>query len=137
MLGGVCTLLDQFLGKRQDITIHCDIADCDVELDTAIPLCMWLAEAAANAWLHAFPDGRAGTITVTLRFDGAEGVLDVIDDGIGFAADAGGRGRPTSRGLRILGSIARQLGGRSAHDSGPSGTSVQLRYPLRAPVAAI
>jgi two-component sensor histidine kinase len=137
LLGGVCTLLDQFLGKRQDITIHCDIADCDVELDTAIPLCMWLAEAAANAWLHAFPDGRAGTITVTLRFDGAEGVLDVIDDGIGFAADAGGRGRPTSRGLRILGSIARQLGGRSAHDSGPSGTSVQLRYPLRAPVAAI
>jgi two-component sensor histidine kinase len=132
LLGGVCDLLDQFLGKRADIRLHCHLADSDVELDTAIPLCMWLVEAAANAWLHAFPDGRGGTITVNLRFEGAEGVLEIVDDGVGFVINGGATaaGRTAARGLRILASIAKQLGGRSTVESSPdAGTRAQLRYP--------
>ena len=141
LLGGVCDLLDQFLGKRSDIEVHCHLADSDIELDTAIPLCMWLVEAASNAWLHAFPDGRAGTITITLVFEGNQGVLDVVDNGVGFSTEtaggAGERGRSSVHGLRILASIAKQLGGRSSLESSPAGgTRVRLCYPYT-PVAVI
>lgn len=136
LLGGVCKLLDQFLGKRDDIEVHCHLADMDVELDTAIPLCMWLVEAASNAWRHGFPDGRPGSITIRLIFINDEAVLDVVDDGVGFMTPTVGmatdRTRPPARGLRILTSIAKQVGGASTIESAPGqGTRVRLRYPLR------
>jgi two-component sensor histidine kinase len=130
LLGGVCELLNQTLGKRSDITVHCDFDDSEIELDTAIPLCLWLVEATSNAWAHAFPN-RPGTITTTLRFINGEGVLDVVDDGVGMTTD-NRASSASARGLRILTGIAKQLGGTSAISSAPgSGTRLQLRYPTQ------
>lgn len=138
LLGGVCDLLIQTLAKRAGIEVHCDFADYDIDIDTAIPLALWLTEATSNAMLHAFPPDRGGEIRLELRVIDGIGILDVIDNGIGFVADPGAA--PT-RGLRILSGIARQLGGTSNIDSSVSaGTRAQLRYPvdraLRLPNAA-
>lgn len=133
LLGGACELLNQTLGKRSDIAVHCDFAAAELDIDTAIPLCLWLVEAASNAWLHAFPDNRAGEMNITLRFVDGHGVLEVADNGVGFAAVDGQQ--PGARGLRILTGIAKQVGGTSEIASTPGGgTRLRLRYPV--PTAA-
>jgi two-component sensor histidine kinase len=136
LLGGVCELLGQTLCKRSDINVHCDFEDVDLEIDTAIPLCLWLVEAVSNAWLHAFPAGRPGEIMVTLRVIDGHGLLDVTDNGVGFVAD----GKTSSaRGLRILAGLAKQVGGSSDIASSPDGGSrLRLRYPVpAAPVPSV
>ena len=46
-----------------------------VPLDTAVPLAFITVEILTNAFKHAFPDQRRGTIEVTARQDGDHGVL--------------------------------------------------------------
>lgn len=136
LLGGVCELLSQTLGKRTDITVHCKFDDTEIELDTAIPLCLWLVEATTNAWAHAFPEGRGGTIVTTLSIDDGTGILEVTDTGIGFV-EAEPRAAP-ARGLRILTGIARQLRGTNAISPAVGGgTALRLRFPLHPAKAGV
>lgn len=131
LLGGVCDLVDKSFGKRPDVEMHCDFTDIALRLDTAIPLCLWLVEAASNARTHAFPAGRAGAVWITLTAAGGQGTLAVVDNGIGLE-DQNPAG-PPARGLRILGGIAKQLGGTSVVTSVPDvETRLQLTFPIPA-----
>ena len=51
-----------------------------------------VAELVTNAYGHAFPNGRSGTIAVTLSQSGGEATLTIKDDGVGFDTDAGANG---------------------------------------------
>lgn len=82
-----------------------------LDLDTAIPLGLMLNELVSNALKHAFPDGRAGRLTVRLRAHGQDMLrLTVQDDGVGFPE---GLDWDTSRslGLRIVRLLTRQMRG--------------------------
>jgi len=86
-----------------------------------------VGELVTNAVKHAFPDGRAGTITVSLRRDEA-GVprLCVTDDGVGIAGEPGEGGLGTV----IVRQLANQLGGEPHYQHGPDGgLSVDLSLP--------
>jgi PAS domain S-box-containing protein len=56
-----------------------------LNVDTAVPCGLILQELVSNCLKHAFPEGRSGEITITLR-DETEGkyALTVRDTGIGF-----------------------------------------------------
>jgi two-component sensor histidine kinase len=92
-------------------------------------------ELITNALKHAFPDGRKGTLRIGFRRDGAEYVLLVADDGVGWSQsdqDAVPDGSHSGGlGQRLTAALAMQLHGRIAVGGGdPSGTVVTMRFPL-------
>ena len=105
-----------------------------------------------NACVHAFPDGRAGTLTFSARATGANDVeITVADDGIGmdettkahafdpFFTTRRNRGG-TGLGLHIIHSLVTQsLGGRIAMETSPDrGTVFRIVIPRTArEVAAV
>src|SRR3954453_149058 len=87
-------------------------------------------EAASNAVRHA----RASHLTVSLRVDRGRGVIEVIDDGVGFDPRALSR-RVDGGGLGLLGMNrrARWIGGRlSIRTRRGAGTRIRISIPLDA-----
>ena len=88
-----------------------------------------VAELVTNALKHAFPDGRSGTILVTLKRD-AEGVpvLCVADDGVGLSDGAtSGEG---GLGSVIVSQLAGQFGGAPHYEARlTGGLSVTVPMP--------
>jgi two-component sensor histidine kinase len=82
-----------------------------VDLEMAIPLGLLVHELVSNALRHAFPNGRAGGIRVSLaRAPGGEMMLEVADQGVGLPLGME-MGTPSSLGLQLAHSLAEQLGG--------------------------
>jgi signal transduction histidine kinase len=100
--------------------------------------------------MHAFPDGKTGTIDISVRAAGADNVEILFsDDGCGMSSSIRRQAFDpffttrrdqgcTGLGLHIVHSIVTQrLGGRVSLDSEPgAGTRIQLILPRVAPAAA-
>jgi two-component sensor histidine kinase/ABC-type amino acid transport substrate-binding protein len=66
------------------IALEVSVDDREILLDTAVPFGLILNELITNSIKHAFPDGRAGKISIALRDEGADTVrLEYRDDGVG------------------------------------------------------
>jgi signal transduction histidine kinase len=103
-----------------------------------------------NTVVHAYPDGRAGTLSVGAHTVGGDDVeITVADDGVGMAQDVKNRAFDpffttrrdhggTGLGLHIIFNIVTQsLGGRVNMDSAPGrGTTFRIRIPRHAAPAA-
>jgi two-component sensor histidine kinase len=97
-----------------------------VPLDTAVPLAFVGVEILTNAFKHAFPSGRGGTITVEAARSGDEGVLTISDDGVGLPETSSGR---RALGLTIVTKLVQQIGG--ALEQPEDGRSTfRIRFPL-------
>jgi two-component sensor histidine kinase len=81
-------------------------------------------ELVTNAVRHACFDGRDGDIKIKLMRAGSWVNCRVSDNGMGL-----GRIKP-GRGLRIVGDLAKSLGGRIDHTFGTTWTSFALDFPL-------
>jgi two-component sensor histidine kinase len=91
----------------------------------AIPCGLLLHELLSNCLKHAFPDGRSGSIAVTLRQHPQDiYVLTVHDNGVGLPPSLDVR-TTTSLGLQLVHLLAGQLGGRLTFASS-EGTTVTL-----------
>lgn len=118
--------LDRTYRVHGGIRLELDLESVDVDLQRAIPVGLVAHELVANAFQHAFPDERAGTIRVSLRGSGVDGFdLVIEDDGVGTA--------PSDRrtlGTRLVRSLAQQLGGELTMDTDPGrGTRWSLHAP--------
>ncbi|MBN1241638.1 MAG: PAS domain-containing protein [Spirochaetales bacterium] len=85
-----------------------------LDLDSAIPAAIIVNELVSNAFKHAFPGGRKGTVRVRLDVsDSGEAIIEVADDGVGFDASKAARApdAPRSLGLDLVQALARQLRG--------------------------
>ena len=116
-------------GRDGRVAIRIDADDIELGADESISLALLLTEAVSNSMRHAFPDGRRGTITISLRVEGEEALLRVSDDGVGIdeGAEAG-----DGLGMQLIRGFASHLGGEAAF-SRADGTSVSVRFPLPAP----
>jgi two-component system, sensor histidine kinase PdtaS len=110
-------------------------------VDQAIPCAMIVHELLVNAFKHAFPDGRRGSVRVSCRDEGNGSVaVSVEDDGIGMTSLTGAHG--TGLGWTLVDAFVRQLGAKLDFDIS-HGTRVRLcfagaravgrRTPERAP----
>ena len=116
---------------RQGVTFSAE-GDLD-SLDPEVALCLFRVtqEALNNAVRHA----RAGAISVRLRRADRVVELDVIDDGVGFAAEERGR---RGLGLRSIDERVRLTGGSAHVESRPGqGTKLRVRIPWVAPRAEL
>jgi PAS domain S-box-containing protein len=100
-----------------------------LEMHTAVPCGLILNELFSNAMKHAFPAGRAGSITIGLRRTPEGQVqLTVRDTGVGIPESLDVRATP-SLGWQLVGLLTEQLGGTVALER-HGGTTVTITFPL-------
>lgn len=119
-------------GHRADapgVRLQVDGTDAPLRLtlSQAIPCGLLVNELVTNAYRHAFPDGRSGTIRIALACDAREARITIEDDGIGMP---GGIDPPSraALGFQLVPLLVEQLGARLRCASGP-GTRFELVLP--------
>ena len=102
------------------IRLQMDLAPGLLEIDKAIPCGLLVNELVTNVLKHAYPDGRSGVLRVELQAleGGPVWRLRVADDGVGLPPEFD-LAQLTSLGLKVVGDLARQLGGRLEICAGP------------------
>lgn len=127
---GLASSLADLIAPASALGIQASVSveGAETATDTQAALVWRVAqEAVRNALRHAHPS----TIAVTVRSDGKKLVLEVVDDGVGFAADAA----PAADryGLRGMSSLVRDSGGRlEVRSSAGEGTAVRLEVGVDA-----
>jgi len=138
-IANLCRLLQDATGvSPRQIRLIVDVPELRMSGEQAATLASFITEVMTNAFKHAFPDGRPGTIKVDLAVaaDG-QATLTIADDGVGFAFDAPGDELGQSMkgtGLTLIAAFAKQIGG-TLERSGPPGTRIALRFTLDRPRA--
>jgi two-component system, sensor histidine kinase PdtaS len=107
-----------------EIDVECD--ELELSIDRAVPLGLILNEAATNSIKHAF-GSEGGRIGVRLAggLGYGEARLTVSDNGSGIRKPSEG-----GSGLKLIASLARQIGGIVEQESSDAGTTTSLRFPL-------
>ncbi len=110
---------------RAEIDVRLEIADISLTMSDAIPCGLVVNELLTNAFKHAYPSPRAGTIIVQATRAENRVAVKVEDDGIGLPASAH---HPAGHiGLDLVRSLTRQLKGQLHFGEGP-GTTVTLVF---------
>lgn len=120
----LCANLAEAAGAR-DVSFTIDMPPVQFDLDQLTPLSLIAVEVITNALKHAFPDGR-GHIALRLRQDGDHIVFTIADDGKGMSTTATPE-HSKSLGLKIVHSLAAQLGGSIVYETGP-GTTARVEF---------
>ena len=109
---------------RMNIHLLLSAETLPMESERCWRLGMAIYELMTNAVRHACFEGRDGEIKVKLMRAGSWVQCRVTDNGSGLARIKPGRG------LRIVGELAKSLGGRMDHAFGTTMTSFVLDFPL-------
>lgn len=107
-----------------------DVPEMSFDIRRLTTISMLVSETVTNSLKHAFPEGRGGRITVSLRKVG-EGAaeLTIADDGVGLADTPDHASPGHGLGNRIVEALARQLKGSVSRQSGP-GLATRITFPL-------
>src|SRR5262245_22190459 len=113
----LCEDLRILIAPGQPLAIQCCAVSRSLSVAEAIPLGLIINELVTNAVKHAFPDGRPGTVRVTLGESAGNLCLSVEDDGVGLQGGRRGRigqgtGQSTGLGQDLVRALAQQLEGR-------------------------
>jgi two-component sensor histidine kinase len=113
------------------VKIIVSVKDILLPLEKAVPCGLLINELIVNALKHAFPDGRSGTIKIAMTNTGSNTVsLIVSDDGIGANQIVLEEGKNRSIGVRLVKSLAEQLGGQSQTESTNSGVTTRVVFSI-------
>lgn len=107
-----------------EIDVECD--ELELTIDRALPVGLILNETAMNSIKHAF-GAEGGRIKVTLvgGIGFGEARLTMADNGRGIQNP-----NESGSGLKLISSLARQIGGTVDQSSSGSGTTTTLTFPL-------
>jgi len=121
-------------GVGDRIRLETSLDPMRLTIDTAMPCGLIINELVSNSLKYAFPDERRGRVVIELRErEGGMAELTIADDGIGLPPDIDVE-KTRSLGLRLVRSLAQQLGS-PAEFSSQSGTSVRILFhPASSPV---
>ncbi len=117
-----------FGGDRRDIRTNVNAMSFHVTGDIAVPIALFAVETLTNAYKHAYPAGRGGTIRIVFARSGDGRLrLSVEDDGVGYERESDN----ASIGARLIETFGAQLGGEvSVHSSTEYGTIAELMFPV-------
>ena len=113
----------------KNVNLKIEAEDILLGVDTAIPCGIIVNELVTNSLKHAFPDNRAGEITVSFRI--ADGNYELIfkDNGVGFPVDVD-LSKPSSLGWTIVNALTGQLEGRVERGNN-GGCEVTVTFPTK------
>jgi two-component sensor histidine kinase len=115
------------------VQLETDADESTVKADVSVSLGLIVTELVINALKHAFPEDRAGKISVDYASDGGEWTLSVSDDGVGMPLETD---RPKAGlGTSLIEALAKQLNaGVHVADAHP-GTMVSIVHTQTGDVA--
>jgi len=117
----------RFSERQHNIELSVQGQTLMLSLDQAVPAALLLNELVLNAFQHAFPDGRSGHLRIELRLEGAEVLLVVADNGVGFSEEQLEQAS-SSLGLTLVRALAGQIDGDLTIASEPGDTRFELRF---------
>lgn len=99
----------------------------EMNMEQAVSAGLLVNELVSNAYKHAFPGGRSGSVSIDVRpQDESHVIIQVKDDGVGMPSDA----RNTRGvGLRLVDALVRQLRGTIEWKT-EGGTTAVVTIPL-------
>jgi len=103
-------LQQSFFSEAAHVALEIVIDSIWLDANSAIPCGLIINELVTNAFKHAFPNGRTGTIRIACSTaEDGRIVLSVADNGIGLPAPVDRRSGVL--GLKLVGTLTRQLHG--------------------------
>jgi two-component sensor histidine kinase len=129
-LENICENLTESLREVRPIAVKVDADEIDLPTERAIPLGLMVNELLTNAFKHAFPNDRAGFVSVRFRY-GSGLELAVEDNGVGCPVD-----KQERLGSRLMRLFAQQLGADVSWEAGSPGCVVRVAVPEDGPSAA-
>jgi two-component sensor histidine kinase len=108
------------------VTLACDSDAIVLDLDVVTALGIVVAEVVTNSYDHAFPDGKKGSIIVSVhRAEGDVATMTISDDGPGFLAQVESK----RHGLGLVRRLVEQIRGSAIVDS-DRGTVWTIKIPV-------
>ncbi|MBU2515377.1 PAS domain S-box protein [bacterium] len=96
------TIFQTYLPDQSRVKLSCDIKNSPISINQASPLGLIINELLSNALKYAFPDDRAGEITVRMQKpENNKLELCVSDNGVGISKDIDWK-NTRSLGLRLV-----------------------------------
>ncbi len=117
-------LFQTYKVDEDQIGLETNIEALELDVDTLVPLGLIVNELIPNPLKYACPEGKQGTLIISLKQVDDKMVLEVRDDGIGYEPNDI---HPNSFGQKMIGSLVKQLGGTMEADT-TSGTYVKLVF---------
>ncbi|WP_209404219.1 sensor histidine kinase [Pseudozobellia sp. WGM2] len=114
-------------GASDLVELNADMKPLELEVDMAIPVGLIVNELFTNSLKYAFPDGRKGKITISLKEVGSKLRLDVIDNGIGKPLEVQNNG--TGFGTQLIELLTKQLDGKILLNVN-KGTAISIQFQL-------
>ncbi|WP_267356743.1 MULTISPECIES: histidine kinase dimerization/phosphoacceptor domain -containing protein [unclassified Methylobacterium] len=127
------TLVANLAGGRPDQRLACAAVPFRISADRAIPIGLLVNELVTNALKYAYPLGthpEGGEIRVRAEPRPDMLVVEVADDGVGLPPGFEVGRASKSLGMRVVGSLTRQLGGQLTTPTTPRGACFRLEVPL-------
>jgi len=111
---------------REGVQIDLDLDSFTIAGRQGAPMALLVSEMVGNALRHAYPDGRAGRVNVSVRRTATGFDLNVADDGVGMAAET----PKTGFGLTVVQLMTQQLRGRLETTSAQPGLRLSVSVPM-------
>lgn len=128
----VAEISESFGAGARNIQTRLNLQSMEVPLDYAIPLAFISVELLANAFKHAFPEGSGeGTVSITARQEGDQGILIIGDSGVGMPVT---EGRRKSLGLNLVDRLVEQING-TLEKPVAGQSEYRITFPLSEPKA--
>lgn len=106
----IVNIFNSFDSEAAGIRCSLDIEGLELDVAMVVPLGLIVTELVTNSLKYAFPENRGGNISVGLRKEGGEILLQVGDNGISLPQEID-FARAATLGLRLVRSLAEQLQG--------------------------
>ena len=112
-----------------EIELKTEMEPVSLSVSQAVVCGQVASELLSNAIKHAFPNGASGSIRISIRPDGTQGIeLRVTDDGIGLPEETVFE-EPRSLGMWLVKTFVEQLGGQVDVDTAAEvGTDVRVVF---------
>lgn len=111
---------------RDDIEVTLDLERIDVPAAKAAPLALLFSELLGNSLRHAFPDGRAGKILISVARENGHFRIEIADDGVGTETE----GVRPGFGQTIIKLLCEQLRGDCETTNANPGVRTVIRLPV-------
>jgi two-component sensor histidine kinase len=119
----LCSAIRQ---QVEDVEVDVECDELELSIDRALPVGLILNETAMNSIKHAFgPEGGRIKVSLVGGIGYGEARLTVSDNGRGLQ-----RPNDQGSGLKLIASLARQIGGSIDQESNDTGTTTTLTFPL-------
>lgn len=108
-----------------------DVEPATVSADIAVPIGLLVNGLVTNAYKYAYPNGEPGAVRITgKRRDSEHYALAVSDVGVGLPHGFDIARPGDSLGMKVITTLAKQLGGRLTADSAGPGARFSLVFPI-------